>query len=141
MQPGVARKISGLATVSSVTDRSYWKDSGIPAKLKKAADLLKDSGAVGKSNNTELALEVIAVLAANESKPRKFKRAQFEHIINGKREPYVSQLAAICKVLRVELTLDVGASPPPRQPAISSAKTHKKSQKGSRTGGKSPDST
>lgn len=85
LQPPVARNFPPVATVSSM-DWSDWHKRLMQAK--KRLDPPKSD-----ADLTEQFNELVV---------RKVKRAQFNHFLRGKREPYLSQLFALCEVLDVE---------------------------------------
>ncbi len=92
--------------------KEYWAKVGAPILRAK-----KDE--IGRSaSNTDLAAQVEAACG------KRTTRQLFEHFINGKREPYVSQLVAMCQVMGVDL--DSVISPPTvkRRALIQGALTH-----------------
>lgn len=120
MQPPVASGARLLRFVAMGADaKTYWSERCRTVKWRR--EELKKKW----PNNTELAREVERLSG------KRTTRAVLEHFFNGRREPYVSQLAAICELLELSIDEVLRPSTPKRQPLIrgslrnlSSEKTH-----------------
>lgn len=117
MQQGVAIQAVRNATVCSVIANEFWRKFGAPKLRARKAEIGRDM------SNTDIA-------AAVETRSgKRTSRQLFEHILHGRREPYISQLVAICDVMEMELESFTATTTPARRPLIQSAKTHTKSRK------------
>lgn len=117
MQQGVAPRLSEVATVCSVIASEYWKKFGAPMLRARKRE-------IGRSMHN------VDIAEAVESRSgKKTSRQLFEHFLHGRREPYISQLVAICDVMNLRLEDFVASTVTARRPAIDSAKTHRSEQK------------
>lgn len=98
----------------------YWSKVGAP-KLRELIAAYKENSRT-KISNSEIASQV------EMKSGKKAGRAAFEHFVNGVREPYVSQLVAICEILQVDISQVLQTVAPKRQPLLQSAFTHNKSR-------------
>jgi hypothetical protein len=99
----------------------YWSKVGAP-RLRALITAYKESSRT-KVTNSELASQV------ETRSGKKAGRAAFEHFVNGVREPYVSQLVAICEILEIDVAELLQPPTRVRQPLVHSAFTHTKSRK------------
>lgn len=98
LQPGVANRTAPLATVGGVKAADYWREIGAP-KIRARKD------ALGRSvSNSSIAA------AVEEASGKNTSRQLVEEWMKGEREPYVSQLAALCTVLDIGMEEILSAS-------------------------------
>lgn len=91
LQPQVAIRPKPLATVGGVKAADYWKSVGAP-KIRARKE------ALGRSvSNTAIAAKV------EEASGKSTSRQLVEEFMKGEREPYISQLVALCAFLELEI--------------------------------------
>lgn len=89
LQPRVANPLPAIATVGGVKAADYWREVGAP-KIRARKE------ALGRAvSNGSIAA------AVEEASGKNTSRQLVEEWMKGYREPYVSQLAALCEVLDI----------------------------------------
>ena len=86
----------------------YWREVGAPKLRARKAE-------IGRTvTNTQIAA------AVEEKSGKATTRQLFEMFLRGTREPYISQLVAICDKMDLDLATVIGAPTAIRQPAFRS---------------------
>lgn len=107
MQPRVAFAVNAAATVSGMKPEDYWRLVGAPRVREQKAALGREV------SNSSIAAAVEAATGKNTS--RQLVEAWFA----GEREPYISQLIALCSKLGLDFrTVLAPPSTRERRPAI-----------------------
>lgn len=92
-QPVVAHALRQTATVGSVSPKDYWRLTCAPV-LQRQRVALK---AVGQwRSQADMAAEIQEVTG------KASERALVGHWITGEREPYISQMIALCNIVRLD---------------------------------------
>ena len=118
MQQVVASCVAPLATVRVMKPADYWKEIGAPKLRARKAE-------IGRAMANR---EIAAAVEARSGKGT--TRQLVEMFFRGDREPYISQLIALCQVLELDPATVMGMAPTSlRAPAFHSQEGRQKGAK------------